>query len=72
MTRSNGRGTANDAEVVAGDNDDRTDEERAAEERAALEETVTRLKTKRDKAEQHLDDAEAALAEAEDQLKGMD
>jgi hypothetical protein len=72
VTRSNGRGTANDAEVVVGDNDNRTDEERAAAERAALEETVTRLTTKRDKAEQHLDDAEAALAEAKDQLKEMD
>jgi hypothetical protein len=41
-------------------------------EREQAEDLVERMTTKREKAAQHLADAEAALAEAEAQLKGDD
>lgn len=71
MTSSNSRASANAATVATG-RDGRTDEQVAAAERAAAEDTVARLTTKRDKAAQHLADAEQALADAEAQLKGDD
>ncbi len=73
MTRnsSDAHSAAYDAQVVTG-HDDRSDSQRAADERALAEDTVARLTTKRDKAAQHLDDAEKALAEAEADLEGGD
>ncbi len=61
--------TALDATVVTGQ-DNRTDEERSADERRQAENTVERLKIKREKAAQHLADAEQALADAEAELEG--
>lgn len=72
MTRNTGRGSAHDATVVTGGDDTRDEQQRKADERAQAEDTVARLTTKRDKAAQHLDDAEKALADAEAQLKGDD
>jgi hypothetical protein len=63
------KGSAFDATVVTG-HDDRPDEERAAAEREQAADTVARLTIKRDKAAQHLEDAERALADAEAQMKG--
>ncbi len=69
MTTSGARGSALDGDVVFGF-DDRSDEDRAADERAQAEDTVARLKTKREKAAGHLADAEQALADAEAELEG--